>query len=754
MERIVKKLQLPLFNIFVLAMVVQLCGSLASGSSHEQERKAYIVYMGDSVETTISAVDRHHDLLSAAIGDEDIARKSRIHSYGKSLDAFAAHLMPQEAERLRENENVVSVFPSTLRKLQTTRSWDFLKMPLSVKRNSQIETDVIIGLLDTGIYVDAPSFDDKGFGPPPSKWKGICQSGGNFSGCNNKVIGARSYDVDRKNAVNNLSPADDEGHGTHTSSTIAGVPVQGASLYGLGQGTARGGVPGARIAMYKVCHERGCSDLDILAAFDDAIADGVDLLSVSIGGPSNDYFSDALAIGTFHAMKKGILTSCSAGNEGPRMSSVENVAPWILTVGASGLDRQFRSSARFGDGMRTSGVSLNTFRLKRRMYPLISGAKAANNSRIKDDFFSPMSCDSGTLDEKKVKGKIVFCHRGYDQDYVIKKLGGVGVILVKQGNLDTGSSFLIPATIVDPLEAEKIDKYINSTKNPRAIISKSRKVTVAAPFVASFSSRGPNPVSSTIAKPDLVAPGIDILAAYTKLASVTGSEDDNRYDVYNIMSGTSMACPHAAATAAYIKSFHPDWSPAAIKSALMTTATEMKVGEELAELAYGAGQIDPVRALHPGLVYDASKMNYIRFLCNEGYSGTVLRLITDEYINCSRIPSIGGNDALNYPSMYLQLENPNSSISAILHRTVTNVEPGNFIYKATVKAPKELKITVTPDTLKFDRMYEKKSFKVEIKGPALKINVTVLSASLEWRSDSSSHRVKSPIIIHAKELYY
>ncbi|KAF5744858.1 Cucumisin protein [Tripterygium wilfordii] len=588
MERIVKKLQLPLFNIFVLAMVVQLCGSLASGSSHEQERKAYIVYMGDSVETTISAVDRHHDLLSAAIGDEDIARKSRIHSYGKSLDAFAAHLMPQEAERLRENENVVSVFPSTLRKLQTTRSWDFLKMPLSVKRNSQIETDVIIGLLDTGIYVDAPSFDDKGFGPPPSKWKGICQSGGNFSGCNNKVIGARSYDVDRKNAVNNLSPADDEGHGTHTSSTIAGVPVQGASLYGLGQGTARGGVPGARIAMYKVCHERGCSDLDILAAFDDAIADGVDLLSVSIGGPSNDYFSDALAIGTFHAMKKGILTSCSAGNEGPRMSSVENVAPWILTVGASGLDRQFRSSARFGDGMRTSvkhGLSY---------YYIV----VAFDIFVED--FVCRSCDSGTLDEKKVKGKIVFCHRGYDQDYVIKKLGGVGVILVKQGNLDTGSSFLIPATIVDPLEAEKIDKYINSTKNPRAIISKSRKVTVAAPFVASFSSRGPNPVSSTIAK----------------------------------------------------------------------------------------------------------------------------------------------------------LENPNSSISAILHRTVTNVEPGNFIYKATVKAPKELKITVTPDTLKFDRMYEKKSFKVEIKGPALKINVTVLSASLEWRSDSSSHRVKSPIIIHAKELYY
>lgn len=169
-----------------------------------------------------------------------------------------------------------------------------------------------------------------------------------------KVIGAKSFNLENQDPTVVQSPVDKDGHGTHTASTAAGSVVSNASFFGIGEGTARGGVPLARIAMYKVCWEAGCSDMDLLAGFDEAIADGVDIISVSIGGPSRSYFEDPIAIGSFHAMKKGILTSCSAGNDGPFAYSVQNVAPWIMTVAATTTDRQFRASVKLGNGMTFS----------------------------------------------------------------------------------------------------------------------------------------------------------------------------------------------------------------------------------------------------------------------------------------------------------------------------------------------------------------------------------------------------------------
>ncbi|KAM3740679.1 hypothetical protein ACB098_08G117300 [Castanea mollissima] len=726
-----------MITLFLLA--TQLHWSFTHGSS-DTDRKAYIVYMGEAPQPDVSAIDLHHNLLSSVIRDDHTAQQSRIYSYTKNFNAFAANLLSQEVQRLQENENVVAVFPSKMRKLHTTRSWDFLGMPQSMKRNHQIESNIIVGVLDTGIYIDAPSFDDKGFGPPPSKWKGTCQVRGNFTGCNNKVIGARFYNHASTTPHPNPSPIDEEGHGSHTSSTIAGASIAGASLYGLAKGTARGGVPSARIAVYKVCWADGCSDIDLLAGMDDAISDGVDLISISIGGDSASYLDNPIAIGAFHAMKKGILTTCSAGNDGPSMYSVQNTAPWILTVGASGMDRQFRTLVKVGNGIKKAGFSINTFSPNKRMYPLTTAVKAANGSLEPDH--SPWLCDEGSLDANKVKGKIVLCKEGLIQDYV-KQIGGLGAIVSLQEQSDTGFTFIIPAAFIDTNVGDKIEIYVNSTRAPQAVIYKSVAIhNAATPFVASFSSRGPNTISSTLMKPDIVAPGIDILAAYSKLSSVTGDLEDNRFDVYNIISGTSMACPHVTAAAAYIKTFHPRWSPAAIKSALMTTASELKIKDAQAELAYGAGQIDPVRALHPGLIYDMSKSDYIRFLCNEGYSGTALKVFTDKYTNCSTIPDIGGHDALNYPSMYLQLNSSNSSISAVFHRTVTNVGLKKAIYKAIVKAPTILKVTVVPEELAFSHLYEKKSFMVVIKGPPLN-NISSLSASLEW--NDTKHRVKSPI---------
>lgn len=174
------------------------------------------------------------------------------------------------------------------------------------------------------------------------------------------MIGANYFDLDNVSQFTETSVADTEGHGSHTASTVAGSAVEGASLYGLGKGTARGGVPSARIAVYKVCWSIFCSDMDVLAGFDEAIADGVDFISVSIGSVAVDFFRDSHAIGAFHAMKKGILTSCAAGNDGPELSTVENVAPWNMTVAATGIDRRFATAFKLGNGKKFT-VSLSLF---------------------------------------------------------------------------------------------------------------------------------------------------------------------------------------------------------------------------------------------------------------------------------------------------------------------------------------------------------------------------------------------------------
>ncbi|XP_050226782.1 subtilisin-like protease SBT4.15 [Mercurialis annua] len=736
----ISKIQLLLlFTLIILQATLMACVHISN------ERKPYIVYMGDlPAEAGISLVDQHHNLLAKAIGDESIARESKIYSYGRSFNGFVARLLPHEVAKLSEEENVVSVFANTKNKLHTTRSWDFLGMTPNVQRSLQLESNIIVGVLDTGIYVNAPSFKDDGYGPAPARWKGKCITGTNFTGCNKKVIGAKYYDIDGMN-TRDKSPADDDGHGTHTSSTVAGVSVSSASLYGIGNGTARGGVPSARIAMYKVCWEDGCTDMDLLAGFDDAIADGVDLISISIGGWPKDYFDDPIAIGSFHAAKHGILTSSSAGNDGPLLGSVSNVAPWMLTVGASSIDRQFKTALKLGNGMKTTGISISTFSPEKAMYSLTSGLLAKNISN--SDYFNISACDRGSLDINKVKGKIVFCLGNGPQDSTLKELNGAGVILSITTMEDIAFTSLIASTNVNIKDGLKIGHYINSTKNPEAVIYKTRAVTVTAPAIASFSSRGPQAVSLNILKPDLVAPGLDILAGYSELATITGDTADNRYSKFNFLSGTSMACPHAAAAAAYIKSFHPDWTPAMIKSALMTTATPIKIKDKSMELGSGSGQINPRKAIHPGLVYDISMSNYISFLCKEGYNGTLIGLLFGDKkkYNCANFKTAQGTDGLNYPSMHLQLENPNSNISAVYYRTVTHVGYGPSVYKATVKCPENFSVKVIPETLTFKTRHEKLDFKVIVEGKQMANGKGIQSALLEW--NDHKHSVKSPIVL-------
>ncbi|XP_028797592.1 cucumisin-like isoform X2 [Neltuma alba] len=724
----------PLLWISLLSYASVLLTCHSSSSDHPN---TYIVYTGNTKTDEASALSQYTSFL-LKVSDSDGVPKSVLHYYKRSFSGFVAKLTEKEAETMSRLDGVVSVFPNRKRQLHTTRSWDFIGLPLNAQR-ATTESDIIVGVLDSGIWPESESFNDKGLGPPPKKWKGTCQSSSNFT-CNNKIIGAKYYRSDGSFGGEEKSPRDNDGHGTHISSTVAGNPVSQASMLGLAAGTARGGAISARIAVYKVCWLDGCNDADILAAFDDAIADGVDILSASLGGPNDqNYFRDGLAIGAFHAMRNGILTVTSAGNSGPKPGSLANFSPWSISVAASTIDRKFLTKVGLGDNRTFEGISVNTFDLKEQQYPIIYGGDAPN-TKAGIDGLSSRFCNEGSLDPNLAKGKIVLCEgRSKAEGAFVAK--AVGALTQGQNSRDYGWSFPLPASYIDLQDANSIFAYINSTRNPTATIFRTNEENdPLAPMVASFSARGPNYVSPDILKPDLVAPGVDILAGWSPKGSVSEIEGDNRSLQFNIISGTSMSCPHVSGAAAYIKSFHPEWSPSAIQSALMTTARPLspRINRD-AEFAYGAGQIDPAKAVNPGLVYDASEVDFVRFLCGQGYSIKTLQLVTGDNSSCS--VSAKASD-LNYPSFALPTPASNVTVSGSFKRTVTYVGSEKSTYKATVSGPPGLKIQVNPSVLSFTSSGEKQSFVVSVEGS---LEASIVSASLLW-SDGKI-QVRSPIVV-------
>ncbi|XP_022862281.1 subtilisin-like protease SBT5.4, partial [Olea europaea var. sylvestris] len=386
-----------------------------------------------------------------------------------------------------------------------------------------------------------------------------------------KLIGARYFNKGYAaygGDVNSTkkSARDYDGHGTHTLSTAAGNFVPGANIFGLGNGTAKGGSPKARVAAYKVCwtpiHGSECFDSDIMKAYDMAMHDGVNVLSVSLGGEAVDYFEDGIAIASFHAIKKGIVVVASAGNAGPTPGSVSNIAPWILTVGASTTDRKFQANVKLRKGMILEGTSISKSLPKNKYYPLISADKAkAANASARDAIL----CQEGTLDPKKVKGKILVCLRGeiarVSKGEQALLAGAVGMILCNDeasGNELMADPHVLPATQINYTDGVAVFAYVKWTKHPQGLIIAPKVVfnKKPAPFMASFSSRGPNAISPEILKPDITAPGVNIIAAYSEGVSPTGEELDKRITPFSIESGTSMSCPHVAGVVGLLKSLY------------------------------------------------------------------------------------------------------------------------------------------------------------------------------------------------------
>ncbi|KAK6117128.1 hypothetical protein DH2020_049173 [Rehmannia glutinosa] len=541
--------------------------------------------------------------------------------------------------------------------------------------------------------------------PPPAKWKGICQF--NSTSCNNKLIGARFY------TIGNGTALDENGHGTHTASTAAGNFVRGANVYGNANGTAAGIAPLAHVASYKVCNI-DCSESDILARW-----------TTSSTMAWMNFHSDNIAVGAFSAVERGIFVSAAAGNRGPTLGTIENGAPWMLTVGASTIDRKIRATAVLGNNEELDGQS--TFQPA--------------------DFPTTLNAD--------VQGKIVLCEIGggigrIAKGEAVRDAGGAAMILINQlpqGYSTDSDSHVLPATHLSYADGLRIKAYLNSTSSPTATIS--FKGTIIgddrAPAVASFSARGPNLPSPGILKPDIIGPGQNILAAW----HISVENNTNTNSNFNIISGTSMSCPHLSGIAALLKNAHPDWSPAAIKSAIMTTADQVNLGGNPIEdqtqrpanfFGMGSGHVNILKATDPGLVYDIHPQDYLPYLCGLNYTDQQVGIIVNRPVACSEISSISEAE-LNYPSFTVVLGNN----SRTYNRTVTNVGETNSVYAAAVAGLPGVDMRVEPSTLQFSGRKQNVTYQVTFSRLATASSNTIVQGFHTW--NSSRHSVRSPIVV-------
>ncbi|XP_010551747.1 PREDICTED: subtilisin-like protease SBT3.17 [Tarenaya hassleriana] len=743
--------------LIAIGFALILNGALSSAAGTGEISKIHIVYLGARQHEDPELVTAsHHTILESVFGSKDAARKSMIYSYRHGFSGFAAKLNSSQVKALSAHPDVVHVAPNRILQLKTTRSFDYLGLspnaPKGLLHDTNMGSDAIIGVIDSGIWPEAESFNDKGLSPIPTRWKGGCVSGESFDAtksCNKKLIGAKFYfqgvlkEVDGAfnftEAGETKSPRDVTGHGTHVTSIAAGSFVPGASVEGLAGGTARGGAPGARVATYKVCWKSaGCPGSDLVKAIDDAIHDRVDVISISIGNRiPNDFEVDPRDIGiaSFHAVMEGIPVVCAAGNEGPGPQTVDNVAPWIITVAASTMDRSFPIYLTLGNNLTMMAQGLYT----------------GNQTGFVDLVYGGELPDAD-IKNGSVMGKIVLIFMASDVEKEKLKLivqGGSAGVIMAQSIIDAVPCFMFPCVSVDYELGTDILYYIQSTASPKIKISPTKTV-VGRPIatkIPTFSNRGPNSISPAILKPDIAAPGADILGA------VPGS-DPRQFD---LLSGTSMAAPAVSGVVALLRAKYPQWSPAAIRSALVTTAwrtdpfgfpimSEGASPKPADPFDYGGGIMNPERAANPGLVYDMGYEDYVHYLCSAGYQDKAISSLLGKVYTCPNPrPSILD---VNLPSITV----PDLKEHVTVTRTVTNVGTvDSVVYKPVVESPYGVKVVVNPKALVFNSTTKKATFKVHV-STTNEVNSAFFFGSLTWTDGTNN--VTIPLSVRTKIWQY
>ncbi len=606
---------------------------------------------------------------------KSVGNPRTLYHFTTALNGFAAKLSSRQVVALQKDPSVLAVNPVKQVYADTVHTPAFLGM--SGKKGVWAKNGgtknagkgVVVGVLDTGIWPENKSFagDDKV--PNVPGFSGKCQSGENWPAntCNSKIIGARYYDTSVEGEeladTESVSPRDGGGHGSHTASTAAGNYGVQVKIQGQDFGKASGMAPAAKISVYKVLWhladdpETGTgSDADIVAAIDDAVRDGVDVINFSIGSEGGgDPFTDASNLAFMNAAAAGIFVAASAGNSGPDPSTVGNNGPWMTTTAAS-TSYLYQGAVVLGNGDKYVGAMVSNKSVSSR--PLVySGDIVATGADPEDGAL----CGPDTLDEAAAVGKIVVCDRGvFDRvakSAEVARVGGVGMVLANVTANSTDADFhSVPTVHLDVPDSDAVRDYAQEA-GATARLDAAGKDATAIPQIAGFSSRGPAvPGGGDILKPDISAPGVSIVAAVAP-----PSNFGRKWDLY---SGTSMASPHIAGLAAFIHRLRPSWSPMMIKSAMMTTAYNLK-GDHAAT-TQGAGHVNPKKFLDPGLVFDSRGSDWLNFLSGQGVTTAEGDPITPNPLDASdlNLPSIGVGDLVGNQTVTRRITNVSSKPEA------------------------------------------------------------------------------------------
>jgi hypothetical protein len=598
----------PAAGIYVVVLRAQ---PLSTYDGHIRGLAKTTPHAGHRFRADSSAVEAYRRHLVAgqarvldALGDPPL-----VYSYTTAVDGFAVDLTSDQVTQVRSMRGVLSVDENTLAHLDSTGfSHSAASVPSSTSVPARAGHGVVVGVIDSGIWPPNPSFAGlpvhrRGIQRRYPGFTGTCQLGERWTRtlCNAKVIAARyfvkGFGRDNLAAVDFASPRDGNGHGSHTAAIAAGNAGVDATIEGQDFGHISGAAPGAALSIYKACwtapdpRNDGCTTADTLKAIDAAVSDGVDVISYSIGsmrssaGPVERAFVNAT-----HA---GVFIAASAGDEGPDASTVASHGPSVTTVAAA-AGHAFRGAVVLGDGRRFVGSMVSDVKVASTGLVYAADAKAAGASSRRAAL-----CYPGALDARAVDAAIVVCMRGgiarVSKSDSVHQAGGIAMVLLNTARGATNADVhAVPTVQLAKHDGLAVRSYVDShRRNATAAL---RPLTTPAPGplrVAGFSSRGPGSAGPADAlKPDVAAPGVGIVSA------VSPPADFGR--LWDLASGTSMAAPQVAGFAADIMSMHPSWSPAAVKSALMTTAVPLRGGGPLAQ---GAGEVDLHRALDPGLVY-------------------------------------------------------------------------------------------------------------------------------------------------------